>query len=88
MVKNTCIYIVRTYKRHFVSYYIRGGDYINFVAIEERDEWTEENWSQRGDMNELRAAFSGWDSRVTDLLNACEDCHLWGLFDHPRPIGV
>jgi len=74
-------------KRHFVSYYIRGGDYINFVAIEERDEWTEENWSQRGDMNKLRAAFSGWDSRVTDLLNACEDCHLWGLFDHPPLAG-
>ena len=74
-------------KRHFVSYYIRGGDYVNFVAIEERDIWTEESWSQRGDMHELRAAFSGWDNRVIDLLNACQDCHLWGLFDHPPLAG-
>lgn len=74
-------------KRHFVSYYIRGGQYINFVAIEERDDWTEESWSQPGDMAQLRAAFTGWDSRVTDLLEACEDCYLWGLFDHPPLAG-
>jgi len=70
-------------KRHFVSYYVRGGEYINFVAIEERDDWTEESWSQKGDMTELRDAFSGWDNRVTDLLEACGECYLWGLFDHP-----
>ena len=70
-------------KRHFVSYYIRGGEFINFVAIEEREDWTEESWSQKGDMSELRSAFTGWDSRVSDLLEACETCYLWGLFDHP-----
>lgn len=74
-------------QRHFVSYYIRGGDYINFVAIEERDTWTDEGWSQAGDMAELRAAFAGWDSRVTDVLDACESCYLWGLFDHPPLAG-
>lgn len=70
-------------KRHFVSYYIRGGEYINFVAVEERDDWAEERWSQAGDIKELRAAFEGWDPCVTQLLDACENCFLWGLFDHP-----
>ena len=70
-------------KRHFVSYYIRGGAFINFVATEEREAWVEESWSQPGDMTELRTAFTGWDSRVTDVLEACETCFLWGLFDHP-----
>lgn len=74
-------------KRHFVSYYIRGGEFINFVAIEERDDWAEESWSQAGDLSELRAAFAGWDSRVTKLLDACEECFLWGLYDHPPLAG-
>ncbi|MEP3891809.1 MAG: FAD-dependent monooxygenase [Hellea sp.] len=74
-------------KRHFVSYYIRGGEFINFVAIEEREAWVEESWSHPGDMTELLAAFAGWDSRVTDLLDACETCFLWGLFDHPPLTG-
>jgi len=73
--------------RHFVSYYIRGGDYINFVAIEERETWAEESWSLAGDMKELRAAFAGWDSRITELLEACDECFLWGLFDHPPLAG-
>ena len=70
-------------RRHFVSYYIRGGEYVNFVAVEERDDWAEETWSQAGDIKELRAAFAGWDPRVTQLLDACENCFLWGLFAHP-----
>ena len=74
-------------KRHFVSYYIRGGECINFIAIEEREDWTEESWSQPGNMEELRAAFGGWDSRITDLLKACDECFLWGLFDHPPLAG-
>ena len=69
--------------RHFVSYYVRGGKLINFVAVEERETWQEESWSAQGDMAELRAAFTGWDPRLTALLEACETCYLWGLFDRP-----
>ncbi len=72
--------------RHFVSYYLRGTQLINFVAIEERDEWTEERWDQPADLEDLRAAFDGWDPRITTLLEACEESFLWGLFDHtPLP---
>ncbi|MEP6344081.1 MAG: FAD-dependent monooxygenase [Maricaulaceae bacterium] len=72
--------------RHFVAYYLRGGALINFVAVEEQGQWTEESWSHKGQKSDLLAAFEGWDSRVTHLIKAASDCYLWGLFDHaPLP---
>jgi len=72
--------------RHFVSYYLRGTKLINFVAVEERKKWAEERWDVSADLDELRAAFAGWDPRITELLDACESSFLWGLFDHaPLP---
>jgi len=69
--------------RHFVSYYVRGGEQINFVAVEERPKWAEESWDIPADLSELKHAFNGWDPRVTALINACDEAYLWGLFDHP-----
>ena len=67
--------------RHFVAYYVRGGTLINFVAVENRSQWASESWNEKGNMNDVRAAFAGWDPRITQLLEACEECYLWGLFD-------
>ena len=69
-------------RRHCVAYYLRGGTLINFVAVEERDKWTDEGWSHKGDVKTLRQAFSGWDPRLTTLLDACQETFLWGLFDY------
>lgn len=69
--------------RHIVIYRLRGGDQVNFVAVEERDGWTEESWTQPDDPANLRAAFDGWCPLVRDVLGACEETFLWGLFDHP-----
>ncbi|MEE9346876.1 MAG: FAD-dependent monooxygenase, partial [Robiginitomaculum sp.] len=33
--------------KHFISYAIRGGELINFVAIEEREAWAQEGWSHK-----------------------------------------
>ena len=68
--------------RHFVSYYVSGGEYINFVAVEERESWAEEGWRHMADKDDILQTFDGWDARVTTLINACEDSYLWGLFDH------
>ncbi|MBB5516350.1 salicylate hydroxylase [Rubricella aquisinus] len=69
--------------KHIVIYRLRGGDLVNFVAIEERDTWTEESWTQADDPANLRAAFAGWCPLVTETLAACEETFLWGLFAHP-----
>ena len=46
--------------KHFVCYYIRGGDLINFVAVQERRDWQKESWHEPGDVNQLRETFNGW----------------------------
>ena len=69
--------------RHFVSYYLRGGSLVNFVAVEERTNWTKESWHERGDIQQLRGAFSCWHPEVTEVLAAADECFLWALFDRP-----
>ncbi len=69
--------------RHFVTYCLRGGNLVNFVAVEERTDWRDDSWTQPGDRAELRAAFEEWAHPVTALLDAAEDVHLWALFDRP-----
>ncbi|MCZ2721016.1 FAD-dependent monooxygenase [Marinomonas sp. 15G1-11] len=66
--------------RHFVTYYLRGGKMVNFVAVEERSQWTNESWNTAGDVEQLKSAFSGWHSEVTQLLAAADETFLWGLF--------
>lgn len=67
--------------KHFVSYYLRGGDLVNFVAVQERTDWQKESWNEAGNINELRNTFNGWHPEVTELLAATESCFLWALFD-------
>jgi salicylate hydroxylase len=69
--------------KHFVSYYLRGGDVVNFIAVQERADWKKETWNEPGDVIELRAAFAGWHPEVTELLSATEHSFLWALFDRP-----
>ena len=71
--------------KHFVAYRLRQESLMNFIAVEERAAWTEENWMLEGDINTLRTAFSAWDSPVQDILKACTETYLWGLFDRPAP---
>lgn len=70
-------------RRHLVTYYLRRGTLVNFVAVEERQGWAEENWSAPGDVTEMRAAFRGWHRSAAAVLEAAESCLLWGLFDRP-----
>jgi salicylate hydroxylase len=69
--------------RHFVSYYLRGGSLVNFVAVEERTSWTKESWHERGNIQQLRGAFTSWHPQVTEVLAATDECFLWALFDRP-----
>jgi len=66
-----------------VTYPLRGGDFLNLVAVEERDTWTAEGWSQRDDPENLRQAFSGFGPEVQQMLSGVETAGLWGLFRHP-----
>lgn len=67
--------------KHFVSYYVRGGELVNFVAVEERSDWQQESWRQEGDVKQLRQLFDGWHPQVTEVLAAAKTTFLWALHD-------
>jgi len=66
---------------HFVHYFVAGGRLMNFVAIKERDTWTRESWTDRGEVAEALAAFEGWHPTVRAIIGAAEETFLWALFD-------
>lgn len=68
--------------RHLVTYPLRGGRLVNFVAVREQAEEMPEGWQAEADPAGLRAAFAGWHDEVAALLGAVEQTFLWGLYDH------
>ena len=48
-----------------MHYFVAGGRLVNFVAIKERETWTRESWTDRGEVADALAAFKGWHPQVT-----------------------
>lgn len=69
--------------RHFVQYYVRSEQFLNFVAVVDQDSWTAESWTDRGSVAEAVAAFAGWHPQIHDILNSIDETFVWGLFDRP-----
>jgi len=69
--------------KHFVHYYVRGGELVNCVCVIEKDGWEIESWAQRGALDELKADFAGWHPTVQTLIDNMdsEACYKWALFD-------
>ena len=73
---------------HFVHYYVRGGQLVNFVAVVERTGWERESWTERGDQRELLQSFAGWHPTIGHVLGGSDPqgCFKWALFDRdPLP---
>jgi 2-polyprenyl-6-methoxyphenol hydroxylase-like FAD-dependent oxidoreductase len=75
--------------RHIVIYYTtRQRSEVYFVtSVPEPAEWlTPESWSAKGDVRDLREAFSGFHTEVRSILDACPDCHKWAILERdPLP---
>ncbi len=71
--------------RHFVHYYVRGGELVNCVCVVEKTGWQHESWTERGDRAELERDFAGWHPSVRALIEAMDpaQCFKWALFDRP-----
>jgi salicylate hydroxylase len=67
--------------RHFLTYPVRAGEMINWVAFIPADESLAESWSAPGDPAVLRREFAGWDERVEQLIAHLEVVYGWGLYD-------
>jgi salicylate hydroxylase len=72
--------------RHLVHYMIRGGAYLNVVAIVPCAPGLDEQWSAPATPGELVDAFPGWDDRVAAMLSKAdpETVSAWAMY-HRRP---
>jgi 6-hydroxynicotinate 3-monooxygenase len=68
--------------RHIVIYYVKPDrSEVYFVTSQPEPEFRIESWSAKGDVKELRAAFTGFDRQVENVLAACPDVHKWAIVD-------
>jgi salicylate hydroxylase len=68
---------------HFIHYYVQRRQLVNFVAIIDRDTWTRESWTDRGDVADARSAFEGWHPQLHAILDEVDETFVWALFDRP-----
>jgi salicylate hydroxylase len=69
--------------KHFVHYYVRNKRLLNFVAIIDRDTWTKESWTDRGDIADAIALYERWHPQLQGILQAVDETFVWALFDRP-----
>ena len=69
--------------QHIVSYPIRNSAFLNLVAVEEREEWSDEGWNHAGHPQELRRRFAQFQGDAAKTLDAVKEVSVWGLFRHP-----
>src|SRR6202008_2696406 len=60
---------------------VSSGRLLNFVAIVERETWTRESWTDRGEVADALAAFAGWHPLVQAVIGAVDETFVWALFD-------
>tara|TARA_Y100001970_G_scaffold288855_1_gene417426 strand:- start:97954 stop:99105 length:1152 start_codon:yes stop_codon:yes gene_type:complete len=70
---------------HVVFYPIGHGDKINFVAIENGENWEEESWKREGNKKDLLNAFEGWSTNIRGTFSSANKIYKWGIFDRPVP---
>ena len=70
-------------KKHFVQYLVKGGNSLNCVCLVEQNDWTNEDWSEKGDISELKHIFSDWHPEVQNILESTnpDSLYKWGLHD-------
>jgi salicylate hydroxylase/6-hydroxynicotinate 3-monooxygenase len=75
--------------RHIVIYYTRKdrSEVYLVTSVPEPGDWiTQESWSAKGDVHELRAAYADFHEEVRMVLDACPECHKWAILERePLP---
>ena len=68
-------------QNHAVTYYLRGGELLNFVGCVEHDLDEEESWTQRRPWQELDRDYRGWHPMVRAVIEAVDrdQCFRWAL---------
>jgi salicylate hydroxylase len=66
---------------HLVHYPVRSGRYVNLVAFAPAGQYMTESWTATATIQEFGAEFSGWDNRLTGLIQAAGTPGRWALLD-------
>jgi 6-hydroxynicotinate 3-monooxygenase len=68
--------------RHIVIYFVKPDrSEVYFVTSQPEPEFRIESWSEKGDVEKLRASFEGFHPQVQHVLAACPDVHKWALLE-------
>lgn len=68
--------------RHIVTYPLIGGR-MNIVAVQERDDWSDEGWHYFDEPQSVLNVFADCAPEVMDILTQVQTVRRWGLFRHP-----
>lgn len=68
---------------HLVFYYIKGGEFLNYVAIKEHSNFKNESWTEKGSIENLLQDFSAWHEDFLNILKQSDTDNLyrWALYD-------
>ena len=71
--------------KHSVSYWIRGGELLNFVGAVETPVAEEESWTARFPWEDLKADFEGWHQDIQTVIDLVDrdECYRWALYRRP-----
>jgi len=71
---------------HVICYPIRVGATYNIFAGHVSDDWVEESWVVPSSVDELLAAYRGWNAALLGMLSQVSECYKWGIRDRdPLP---
>jgi len=73
--------------RHIVSYKVdRRRSELYFIASTPEPDFKIESWSERGNLDQLRAAYAGFHPQARMILDCCQEVRKWALVERdPLP---
>jgi salicylate hydroxylase len=66
---------------HVVHYWVSGGRMMNVVCVVEHGDWTQESWTDKGEVADVLARFKDWHPTVRSLIGAFPETFIWALHD-------
>src|SRR6185437_8463637 len=66
---------------HVVHYWVAGGRMMNVVCVVEHGDWTQESWTDKGEVADVLARYEGWHPTVRGLIGAFPETFVWALHD-------
>jgi salicylate hydroxylase len=71
--------------KHAVTYWIKGGELLNFVGCVETPVAPDESWTAKFSWNKLQSDFEGWHPDIQRVISLADrnECYRWALYNRP-----